>query len=239
LFAALSGGLTLLRNEASLFLALSGAELKEFCQAFVKGAVVGDAVAQVESHLRWLFAERQIPVEAHILQAKGALGEPEVLRHSFDKERFGLGGGLVLGTEVHHERSEIVEIFPVEDQELVAGQAVADGVLAGADLAFGGFRAGGKLGVASVAFRAGGGEFRFASFFGFPLSIPPARKREEFGEGFRAIGCDSKQFGEGFCPVRLFGGEGRKSSAVRGLAGVVFFAAALFTEFFAESWHKF
>ena len=111
-FAAFSGGLTLLRNEASLFFTLSGAELQELGQAFMKGAVVGDTVTEIQPQELFLFAERDVHIEAEVLEVKGALGEPLMLGHAFHQYVLGHGGGLVLFVELGREFDEAVDVFP-------------------------------------------------------------------------------------------------------------------------------
>ncbi len=165
LFARFAEFLALLRNEPSLRFPLFGAELLKLSNTFVKRTVVGSSVAEIERQVFRLIAERQIAVKAHVLEAKGALGEPEMLGHFFDEQGFGLGGGLVFGAQVSEEIKEVVRVFPIEDQKAVAGEAVAEGVFAGLRFALRGFWSGGELRIFAVAFGVIGWGERGRRFF--------------------------------------------------------------------------
>lgn len=154
--------LALLRNEPTFDFALFGPEFGKYGETFMEGAVVRGLVTKIEREFFGLVTDRHVAVKAHVLEAEGALRKPEVLGHFFDEEGFSLGGRLVFGTEIVEQFVKFVHVFPGEYQELVAGEAMTEGVLAGFRFAFGCFGSGGVLGVFTVAFGvAGGGENGF------------------------------------------------------------------------------
>jgi hypothetical protein len=85
-----------LRFEAIGGSALPGAELNEVVETFVKGASVGGLVAEIQRKLLFVFDIAGIGVEAGVLQALGALSEPERFGHAVNQDQFGGRGGLML-----------------------------------------------------------------------------------------------------------------------------------------------
>ena len=84
--------------------------------------------------------------------------------HAFEGEQFLGVDGLVDGDEVELEAGDFLEVFEADDGEGGSGEAVLEGVLRGAGLAFGSVGAGRVGGVSSVGGELfGGGGFFCAS----------------------------------------------------------------------------
>ena len=95
-FTAIFFVFVFLRFEAIGGSALPGAELNEVVETFVKGASVGGLVAEIQRKLLFVFDIAGIGVEAGVLQALGALSEPERFGHAVNQDQFGGRGGLML-----------------------------------------------------------------------------------------------------------------------------------------------
>ena len=137
--AGLISSFMLLRFEANFLFTPFGFYLQEIGEAAVKGAVIGGLVAQEERELVVLVFGGEIRFsQGDVLEALRALAEPVVLRHLFDQNRFGEGGGLMLGAKAADEVIEFILIFRGQDGE-GAGEAVAEIVHRGSGFAFRGF----------------------------------------------------------------------------------------------------
>ncbi len=137
-------------NEAIVFALTLAAEFQQVVQAFAKRTFVVGLVAEVESEMGLGAVGGVVVAEAVLLECAGADGEPLMLGEGVDQEMLGGSGGLVFGAEVGEELIVVFLHFPVEDDEMVAGEAVLTTVLAGGGFAFGGARAGGVLRVAAI-----------------------------------------------------------------------------------------
>ena len=84
--------------------------------------------------------------ERQVLEMKGALYEPLVLRHSLDEHVFGVVGRLMVGYEAGEHSIVLVWIFGLEEME-GAREAVAEIILGRGGFAFRGFGTGAVLGV--------------------------------------------------------------------------------------------
>ncbi len=93
-FALFSGGGVGLPFKANLGFAAFSAELEKVREAFVKGALMGGLVAEVEQEALAVFADAVIS-EDQPLESEGAIAEPLVTGHVGDEQAFGFGGGLV------------------------------------------------------------------------------------------------------------------------------------------------
>lgn len=86
-----------LRNEPISELPAFFLQASEGGESFVKGTVVGGAVAEEESEALLIDA---VFGEAIVLEANGALLKPIGLRHLVDQEFLGGASGLMIGGDV-------------------------------------------------------------------------------------------------------------------------------------------
>lgn len=181
----------------------------------MEGAVVSGPVTEIEGQELFLFAERDVHVEAEVLQVESALREPLMLGHAFHQYVLGHSGWLVFFVELRGEFDEAVHVFPGEDCEM-AGETVAEVVLRGRGFAFGGAGAGRALGVCAVnGSSVDGGVVR-----ALELGFGSGRSGDGFGS---LVGKSAGRVGG-----RRGGGEWLVGLCfVGGLAGLMFGLAAL------------
>jgi len=170
-------GLGLVAQEQRYSIGFPGDALEAFAEAIVAVLGFGDFDV-VLAHRRTHEDQGPVPFVEGLVEAGGEdagleaggaehalLGEGDAL----DGEEFLGVDRLVDGHGVVAEVSDFVDVFEADDGEGGGGEAVFTGVLGGADLAFGGARAGGTSGIGAV-----GGELLVRDGLGF-------RARHEFG----------------------------------------------------------
>lgn len=141
-------------------------------QSFVEGALVGGLVAKKEGESFFVhFCCR----EALVLEAKGALGEPEGLGHLMNEHFFGRIGGLVVGEKGFEKRFEMGGVF-AGYQERAGSESVFERIARRSQFALGRARAGGVEGVRAVRV--------YASLNAFANGV---RFGDEFGRKFVVI----------------------------------------------------
>jgi hypothetical protein len=118
--------------------------------------VAADGEEQVDVRLR--------KIEFGIEEAAGAVAKKEVKGEFFDEFAFGWGGGLEVLAHVLEKATGTGEGSALE-----TGESVAESVLAGVGLAFGGSRSGGTSGVAAVGGELGFGGHWFLTGEGVPF----------------------------------------------------------------------
>src|SRR5581483_8509920 len=122
----------------------------------MEGPLVGGLIAQEQSELPFLVPHREIVLHGHVLEIDSALDEPVVLRHSFNEEEFGDGGGFVLGVKARFESKEYLRVFGLQDGECAA-KSVLEIIFAGSGFSLGAFRTGAVLRVGLVGGHLGFG----------------------------------------------------------------------------------
>ena len=122
-----------LRLEAKFFFAAFGAEFEQVIQSFVEGASVSGLIAKIDREHFFVGDLAGLFVEAGVLEALRAVGEPVGFGHGVDEDGFGWGGRGVFIDERLLERFEAMGIFGRQEFEgaVVAGEAVHGAILRG------------------------------------------------------------------------------------------------------------
>jgi hypothetical protein len=132
-------------------------------EVLVVSAVMGGLLAEIKGQFLVVFAAGRFGIEAGFLERERALGEPLVLGHFFDDEALEGAVWFELGLDGGVERMVTGLIFPGQDGERAAGEAVREVVERGDGFAF---SAGGTGAVLSVGLVGGdlcvGGHFIYS-----------------------------------------------------------------------------